>query len=234
MECVQRIRSQVFAPDVLKGKRAIISDENLLGFIVDIVRRKGYHALVKKLVAMRDVLGGEVRVFLTIRSYADFISSMYCELVTTKPYFSFEEIRHGKFVTELSWLRLYRALAKVFGRHNVVIFEYDLLFSQPSEHMCYLAGARIDFEFPGKGIRVSPSAKAVEHIGMLSQDGSAMSVRKMVVEANRKFPKNADNPAFDPWTPEERARLDERYRKHLKRIPRWHPGKARAIDREDE
>ncbi len=222
-KCRERILSEIHCPEFTSANRVIISDENLLGFVSDILRKNGYRNLVRRLTPIQEILGGNVRVFLTVRNYADFISSMYCELVATKPYFSFEQIRHGKFVSQLSWVKVYQDLVRVFGKENVVIFEYQTLFSNLGESLSFLAGGEIDFDYPQKEIRSSPSAMAIEFIKTESEANSCLPPRKIVENAVRKFPRNAGNPAFDPWTPEERAMLDERYRKDLEQIPSWRP-----------
>lgn len=226
-KCRERILSEIHCPEFTSARRVVISDENLLGFVSDILRKNGYRSLVRRLTPIQAVLGGDVRVFLTVRNYADFISSMYCELIATKPYFSFEQIRDGKFVSELSWLKVYRDLARVFGKENVVIFEYQTLFSNLGESLSFLAGGDIEFDYPRKEIRSSPSAKAIHCIRTESETKSSLPPRKIVENAVRKFPRNAGNPAFDPWTPEERAMLDERYRKDLEQIPCWRPEAVR-------
>ncbi len=223
-QCRERIESLIYAPEISAAKRVVISDENLLGFIFDIIRKNGYKNLVRKLTPMRGVLGGDVKVFLTVRSYADFISSMYCELITTKPYFTFERIREGKFVSGLSWAKVYRDLVKVFGAENVVVCDYQTVFSHLTEFLSFLADARIDFELPKKEIRSSPSARAVGFIRTESEEHPELPVRKVVARAILKFPRNSENPQFDPWTAEERAALDERYKRDMAEIPCWRPG----------
>jgi hypothetical protein len=227
-DCKARIQSEISAPGLGKASRLVISDENLTGFIREIVLRNGYKRLVRRMRPIRQALGGDVTVFLTIRNYADLISSMYCEMITTKAYFPFEQIRECGFDTDLSWVNIYQDLVKVFGKENVVVFEFKSFFSQPDEFLSRLVGTGIDFEYPPKEIRASPSAKAIEFIGSESAARPQVPIRKIARKAKRKFPRDAANPPFDPWTPEERIRLNERYQKDLAVIPCWSPDGSRA------
>lgn len=222
-ECAARLAGVLQSKEAASAARLVISDENLMGFIKDILRRRGYRGLRRRMAPIRDALGQDVKVFLTVRSYAEFISSMYCELVTTKPYFPFEEVRAGSFAAEFSWLSVYKDLVKVFGRRNVVVFDYHTFFKNPTAHLSHLVGAEMEFEYPKKQIRTSPSARAIEFIGSEGAANPDVPLKEIVARANQLFPRSAENPAFDPWTPEERAALDERYRRDLERIPCWEP-----------
>jgi hypothetical protein len=218
-ECLARL-AEALGSD---AARLVISDENLTGFIKDILRKRGYRGLRRRMIPIRDALGRDVRVFFTVRRYADFISSMYCEYVGTKQYIPFEEVRESRFMAELSWVKVYRILVRVFGRSNVVVFEYDRLFNSLPAHLACLVGKEMEFEIPKKQIRASPSARAIAHIARESSANPGIPVKQIAAQAIRLYPRNSDNPAFDPWTPAERLALDERYRRDLARIPCWHP-----------
>lgn len=222
--CRERIEAELRSPDIASARKVVISDENLLGYIKNIVMKKGYRWLVRRLIPIREAFGGDVKVYLTIRNYAEFISSMYCELVTTKPYFPFQRIRHGRFVSGLSWVKVYGDLVKVFGEENVVVFEYEKFFKQPDKFLAELVGTGIDFEFPEKEIRTSPSARAIEFIASEGAANPQTPVSEIVACAKERFPRNPENPPFDPWSPEERALLEERYRRDVAAIPCWRPG----------
>ena len=222
-ECLRRLKTYLSEPEVAAARKVVISDENLLGFISEIVRRNGYKGIVRRMLPMRDLLKRDVKVFLTIRSYPDFITSMYCELITTKPWFPFEKIRDGGFVAEHSWLKMYQSLVRTFGQKCVIVAEYQTIFANLEGYLALLSGSKIQFDFPEKEIRISPSANAIERIRSQQEEGVDLPLKKIVRQAMKRFPKNAENPRYDPWTSEERAMLEERYRQDISEIPLWVP-----------
>lgn len=222
-ECEKQLRELLSRPEIGKSKRILISDENLLGFIPDIIRHGGYKGVFRRFKPIHEILNRDVKVYITIRNYADFFSSVYCELITTKPYVPFERLRENPALMEFSWLSVYKDLVRVFGRKNVVVFEFQTVASNLSEVVAEMLGSDLELTMPGNQIRVSPSGKAVDFIRTEQGKNPDRSFRKIVKSATDRFPKNAGNPAFDPWTAEERARFDQRYKEDLGSIPCWRP-----------
>lgn len=223
-ECEMHLRELFGRPEVKKSQRVLISDENLLGFITDIIRHGGYKGVFRRFKPIHLILNHDVKVYITIRNYADFFSSVYCELITTKPYVPFERLRENPALMEFSWLSVYKDLVRVFGRKNVVVFEFQTAASNLTGVVAEMLGSPIELKMPGKQIRVSPSGKAVDCIRLAQESNDGQKpLREIVKTATQLFPKNPENPSFDPWTAHERASLDKRYKEELQKIPCWHP-----------
>ncbi len=217
-ECRVHLNALFDLPEVKTAKRVLISDENILGFIKEIIRNGGYRGVYKRLKPIRDILNDDVKVFITIRNYADFFSSVYCELITTKPFIPFEQVRNNPKILKFSWVSVYKDLVRVFGKENVVVFEHEAMVSNLGLVIHDLLGKPLSLEMPKKQVRVSPSGNAVDFIRQESGRASDKTLRQIVKCATETYPRNTENPTYDPWTPEERALLDERYRSDLLKI----------------
>lgn len=219
----KRIRSLLLNEETAKARRVVISDENLLGFVPGVFRKGGYFGVEKRFQPIRRMLEGDVKVYLTIRSYADFFSSIYCELITTKPFEPFDSARGNAAMMGFSWVTLYESLVTVFGRQNVVVFEFGSLKGNLDAMIFEMIGEPMALQMPAKQIRVSPSARAVSRIRREQENGNGLPLKDIVKLATRRYPKNGENRAFDPWTEEERQEFDRRYREDLDKIPCWKP-----------
>lgn len=217
-ECREYLTALFKSPEVDAAKMVLISDENILGFINEIVRSGGYRAIYRRLEPIRDILNKDVRVFITIRNYADFFSSVYCEMITTKPFVPFDELRNNPKMLEFSWVVVYQKLVRVFGKENVVVFEHQSSVLNLDQTIKDMLGRRLSLVMPKKQIRVSPSGNAVDNIRQETERNPDRPLRQIVKAAKAAYPKNKKNSAFDPWTAEERALLDDRYRQDLLKI----------------
>ncbi|MES2657310.1 MAG: FkbM family methyltransferase [Verrucomicrobiota bacterium] len=219
----ERIESRLALPELASSGLVLISDENLLGTFPEILESGGYSGISERFGLLDEILGKEVEVFLAVRNHAEFFTEFYQRWIGTKPYIPFERIREGPLMKGFSWAPVYQELVRIFGKQNVVVFEYETVRSQPGRVIGRMLGTGLELEVPDEGAASGLSEKAVEYIRLESVWKTARTSPQVLKAAKARFPVGPENPLFDPWTPEERARLGENYRRDLQEIDCWQP-----------
>ncbi|TNF23369.1 MAG: hypothetical protein EP318_00440 [Rhodobacteraceae bacterium] len=201
------------APEVL------LLNENILGnsLAPDMVLRdnqlyKFAPARVKRVIDLFP--GHEIRLGLAVRNPAGFLVSAWQEQMKGHGFRPFRAYLDAVDVTALSWLKLVKRLRQAVGETDIFLWRYeDYPAVAPAVlHQCMgAAAARITL----KSTAANPgfSAAALDYlaeVGTVTREASA--------EALRRFPKGAENPAFQPWTEAELQAMSTRYDEDLMRI----------------
>lgn len=105
----------------------ILSDENLLGTPRQLKAGTLYSGAEEACIKLRKAFGSDVRyeVYFTIRDYRDFIPSMYCEYLRHNSFCTFDKYLESSGYHKLNWVNLYRMLVDVFGRDQVIFFNFE-------------------------------------------------------------------------------------------------------------
>jgi hypothetical protein len=123
-------------------------------------------------------------------------------------------------------VRVVQALVGVFGAARVRIVRYESLQASLPAMLHALCGQPLDPallpESTDRNERLS--ARAVEELGRLAEETNRLTARRRLREFANRFPRSPEYPVFDPWTEEERARLDALYAQHVATIAERWPG----------
>mgnify|MGYP001812651471 FL=1 len=104
----------------------ILSDENLLGFPREIRSGQLYQHAGRNLWRITEALPeSNFRALVTLRSYADFFVSMYCEYLRHNPFITFRKFSRRTPVTRMSWIPLLNDLTEILGRDNVQVAFFE-------------------------------------------------------------------------------------------------------------
>lgn len=209
------------------ARRFIASDENIIGQSNPIVNGgRLYSSFKARLETFSKLLPAPpVMTVFTIRSYASFFSSIYCESLWHGRFNSFDEFRNRLVTDDGLWLKVAADLVAAFGADRVRILRYETLASHLPELLRLLCGQEVD---PGdlpesNDRRERLSTRVVEELGKLAEQTDRITARRKLGQLVSRYPTPA-HPPFDPWTPEEKARFDALYATHLDQISARWPG----------
>ena len=194
-------------------RRLILSDENLPGGSREIIDRTYYPAARKRVGRLLKALGcHNVEIMLSVRSYDDFVSSMYCEC-----------IRHGAFLTpaeylrsldthRLNWSKLVRELCSLVGQDQVTLWRFEDFDQVETQILSAMTGEmEIDWATPSAAVRRSLSQKAVDELCALVPHLSREEIAERVEAISGAMPKGRTNPGFRAFDEASAAALRSRY-----------------------
>ncbi|MFU8822134.1 MAG: hypothetical protein ACNA8G_11325 [Gammaproteobacteria bacterium] len=186
------------------GGSWLFSDENILG-----TTRGGLRMYPEPARALRYFLDCELSIFLCVRRYDTFLASAYGESLWRHPYRPFEAALPTR-----RWPDVIRDLQRDLPGVPVHVWRYEDYRENARSIMQFYAGDAItDFGAP---LRQDPksgfSGRAVEAMARFSD---ARPRKAEVLRLREGFPIGAEYPRFDPWSAEQRARLEAMYAEDL-------------------
>ncbi len=217
------IRSALALTETPSNELLCISDVNLMGWSPAIFLEGCYNNLKTRMKPLPDVFRGKTKVFLTINKTIDFLSMAYWEIIATRGYQPFDLFVEKSMAMQFSWLQVYKDLAAVFGRENIVVFEFETLLSHPAAVISEFIGCEFEISDGEKPALQSVTTKAVESIRIESEWKSSRRPIDVAKAAKARFPVSEESGKFDPWTPEQRVFLKANYENDLLHIPFWRP-----------
>jgi hypothetical protein len=210
-------------PSDIKG--LVISDENLLGHTSDTIKTgRLYPNAPKRLQRLRALLAGhEVAAFMGIRSYDEFIASLYCEAMHWQRFCPFGTFVKRMDFSTFRWPRFYAGSISALSPGDVQLWRYEDFRPQSEEVIRALAfgfeGA-LDLDQPDTKIGVSQAA--MDRLHEINRELGPDAVRERVKDIKEQFPKTAGIPAFSPWTTSTRAHLRDAYAQDCTSAPgKW-------------
>lgn len=212
----------------LGERRFIISDENIIGSCNDIMRTgRLYGGARRRLAGLLDLLGERPAcAVLTVRSYAPFFASAYCESLWHGAFRPFRRFQNHLVQDDGLWVRVVEEMVSVFGPDRVRVMRFEQLNQRLAVLIEALCGVPIDPallpDSPER--RESLSAAAVDALAQVAAQSGPGATRAAVAGIAARFPRSAAFPGFDPWKGARKARLDALYAEHLEEIGRRWPG----------
>ncbi len=203
-------------------QQLVLSEENIAGIPLTLGQgRRLYQGLPKKLNTLRDLFpSAAMRCFMSTRSYADFYRSVYCELVRNRGWQPFEKHIHYELVAQHSWARLVDGIRKKVPGLELVIWPYEQYDSLLNTILDALLGAEraalLNRRLFSTRVRPSLSAAALKALQAMEDDGR--NPMECSAEMLVLYPVSDEFPAYDPWTEEQRAVLDDNYARDLQEI----------------
>ncbi|SFU43362.1 hypothetical protein [Halomonas korlensis] len=201
--------------------RLIISDENILGG-TDAPRRQAFYPWAKQKVKKvhSGLEGCDVEIYVTIRSFPDYLVSRYSESLRHFKFLAFEDYMSGISSKNISWLPMLEDLALVGAKHIYVNdFKYVV---DGDKYLHELIGKRLELSEASQGSwvkRSKISQEAYEIVKLYAESYSDQSTRRLVGMMDNHPQTTKSNP-FMPFTKAQLDTFKERYEKEVEIIRR--------------
>ncbi len=198
-----------------------ISEENILGESSDCETGTFYPEAEMRLGMIAEILPDRpVEVWLCIRSYPDFLASIYGE-----------SLRHGNFLPlgtfmernsapQGQWPRLVDIIRRSIPNAKLVIWPYEKFRKHEQLILSRLSGLDYASLQPLDQSIVLPSAsaEAIEQMAACAAQLTAQQRIFKMLELQHNFPLTAGARRFSPWHDEIRASMEEAYKVDLAEI----------------
>lgn len=208
----------------------LISEELLAGLLSEALKGPRRYPLADAcLRTLLDVYRPRtVRVFLAVRGPTDFLRSLYLESLRHRPYRPFHRVVRLDHLEPHRWSELVGRLAAVVGPEQVTLWRHEDVHGQLRQVLSALTGERserIDASFaPGKVTRPSLSGRAVQELARRPPASGKAARRAQIQSLLARYPSGTAHPPFQPWSREDRARLQRHYEEDLAEIRQRFPG----------
>jgi hypothetical protein len=199
----------------------VLSEENLIGSCERIFAQNALYAgALPRLQRLAELLQGhELRVWLSVREYGDFVRSAYCETLRHGPYLPFREVYGGLDLAQRGWEHVVQDVLSAFPGVPVLCWRYEALEQLRPAISAAMVGTKVaDLPEPDpQRDRQSFSRMAIrllddlyERVGPDEATRARPSVERIVAGANM--------PSFEPWSTEEREQLRLAYERSIAAI----------------
>ena len=203
-----------FIAPYMKNRVLIISDENILGG--NGVSRDGrlYPDCRTRLSQLLSLLeGSNISVYLTIRDYADYLTSRYFESLSHNPFVRFQDYIQSFDLKSYRWPQLVEDVREIAGSAHVYCNSFDYLINNEHTYFKHWFGRPIRLE----KIDVSPeirraklSSEEYEIIERFSYVFSATQTPSFVRFLTQQHT-NKNTTAFNPFAKQSVAALAAKY-----------------------
>ncbi|WP_165611610.1 hypothetical protein [Cognatiyoonia sediminum] len=151
-----------------------------------------------------------------IRNLVGYLPSLYCEMLKSTPFQTFEHFMK-RVPPQLQWYWLAKRMASMFPDVPLVLYRAEDLRGNERALLSALTGLPASvFEENAQKERSGFSKKTIRRLKKLSETQEV--TRSDVFRMNRRFPKSAENPGFDPFGDIRRERFNKLYEKDLVEI----------------
>jgi hypothetical protein len=217
-----------FEGDIPPNVRGLVlSDENIIGLCNGLIATgKPYMRAAGRLNRVRRLLSGhKVTLFLSVRSYAGYTSSAYCEAMRhTDEFIRFDTFRSYFDIEELRWPRMLQQYIEALQPAEVKLWRFEDFRQTSSRIARELAfGTDLDEEaVEPKAERPSFSGAAVDVLETLAHHLGPMATAGLVESISETLPKASGKtgyPPFDPWTADEHREMAALYDADCASIP---------------
>lgn len=192
----------------------VISDENILGPPVDALKGRFYPGAGRRLERLAGMFGDrQVEVFLCLRSYPQFLASLFAESLRHGAYMPAADLVAANGDPGGQWPALIDTVHRALPEARIVVWRYEQFPALKPLVVERLAGVPLAGmqALPSEQVRPSPSARAVavqlERAGAMPKPRRALSMAM----AETEFPPTGAADTFDPWPAEQAARMTAAY-----------------------
>jgi hypothetical protein len=205
-----------------KANTFILSDENLLGLISANYWFGRLYPNAGMRVGMLDGLMKEhdVRYFMAIRRYPDYLTSSWLQLASRGKAPPFEKYRARFGPEKHGWAEIVGEIVRTCGPERLTVWTYDWFNEDPSRVFGVLAPG-VKFAVPEQELRrdVLPSLtlKGLKVITQLEEHLSDAELKEMS-RLIRNFPFEEPNPRLEITDPALLAAYEEKYQLDLNKI----------------
>lgn len=198
----------------------LLSDENMLGSCEQVLLQQSlYPHALPRLRRLAKVLGAArpVRLWLSVRDYAAYLSSAYCETLRHGPYRPFRRAYRGINLEMRGWEHLAADVIAAFPGAQLMCWPYEALERARPLVTATVFGVSASTKLPAPGERrdrPSLSGMALRLLDEIHHKHGAEEATRMRPMVERVVTGPQLEP-FDPWTDEERDRLRQAYARSL-------------------
>ncbi len=198
---------------IRKGPRRIaFSEENIIGFVRDLLTSPLYPHLMENLRPFASLARtADVTVFLSIRSFDSLLTSAYAQQIRFRPVpGGFEPLRAQILARPPSWVDVIRRLRAVLPAVNIKLWKYEdyrLNDWQILSHFCG-ADVRKGPRLPAPASTRSLSARSIASLEVLGEQLTNEEYRKAASSMGHA---ETHGDAFRPFLPSEQALLRDKY-----------------------
>lgn len=195
-----------------------ISEENILGDPEDCYVATFYPNAEQRLgfvvSAMPDT---PIELYLCVRSYPDFLASIYGESIRHGGFIPIETFKAAHQSPEGQWNDLIDRLRGVVPQAKIIVWPYEGFRELEPVIVSRLSG--IDYaemaRLPVARVLPSASSEAIMAMAVAAPSLSRPQRVFKMLALQHEFPAGEGTSRFDPWSPEERARMQAAYDQDL-------------------
>ncbi|WP_120077440.1 hypothetical protein [Aurantiacibacter odishensis] len=213
----------------------VLSEENIIGNPADCIGGEIYPHASRRLDALAPAFGQRpVEVWLCLRNYPDFLSSVFAESLRHGSHMEIGEFLEANAEPQGGWIELVASIRHSLPRCRLVIWRYEDFAGLGRDILKGLAGIEdIALADPQGGpTRPSASDRAVREI--CKQGASFSRVERVLLAAalEQRYPPQSKADKFSPWSDAQRRAMHEAYEADLDEIAEMQsvmmlrPGKA--------
>jgi hypothetical protein len=205
-----------------KVRTFILSDENLLGLIsANYWFGRLYPYAGGRVRILDSLLGGhDIRYFMAIRRYPDYLTSSWLQLASKGKAPPFEKYLDRFAPERRGWAEIVEGIARACGPERLTVWTYDWFSADPARVFELLAPG-IRFAIPEEQLRrdVLPSLtlKGLKVITQL-EDHLSQDELKRLSRLIRSFPFDQPNPKLEITDSALLAAYEDKYQSDLNRI----------------
>lgn len=226
-DLVARLRLSRLLGQIAAGsRRAIVSEEKLLGFVRDLLAERAYPELEDRVGLLHRALGDrEATLYLSVRDPGTLLPSAYvhCLRMGNLGLPEFGDISRRALEKPFRWLDVVQRLKSAAQGRPIRVWTFESYVANPGAVLRLLTGA----EHVGwRSIPAPPSTRgiSVETIDRIRHLPRSLGRRAYREECLRLGREDTGGSKFSPFTPEQRAALTRAYRGDLAAIAEANPG----------
>ena len=209
--------SQFFATDY----NVTISEENLLGEADNARSGKPYPFARDYLGLLKDALPDRpIEIYLAVRAYPDFISSLFGEALKHGHYLWPAHFRSIYSSAQGVWPEVIASIQDVFPQARLTVWRYEDFGRLEDELLSRLSGIAPDALIKPAQTDILPSASAgaiLEHLEQ-AQDMNYTDRQMLMLALQHKHPRSGPDSKFSLWPGDEATKLLEEYKADLEQI----------------
>lgn len=195
---------------------AIISEETIVGSI-DRILKTGqiYGEVLGRMSNIQPLFQGHnVTIIVTIRSYADFFTSLYAHRTRRHAMPEFATLKARFVKLQRRWTDVLTDITKAFPNSEILVMPFETAIVNGHGALCHLVGEPRLKEIT-EGLRAdlpSPSAAAVKALN--AKRGFRRGTKQQRLAVLDDFPRDKFA-KFEPWTQPEKQHLNALYQEDL-------------------
>jgi len=200
-------------------QRLILSDENIMVLALPLGEKGLYPNSINRIRRTRKLIGPEpIKVYLSVRNLGSYLPSVYVEFIRHFKYISFAQFLAMAKIDNLSWFSLVKRIRNILSPSDTLsVWTYESYAK--SHDFVYMSLLNVDdltgFEPLQSKARAGLSAQAVYFVEEAIKVGKIDRAKKLIIEAQNKFPRGRLDQAYQPLSINQINLLSENYKRDL-------------------
>lgn len=200
-----------------------ISEENLLGGPRDAATGRAYYRAGDNLQVLKRALPDHrLEVFIALRSYSGFISSLYGEALRHGNHFDPDGFKAKHTISEGLWPRVLQIVQETFPKAKVIVWRYEdfaRLEDELLERLSGLSSCNLQ-KLQQQDILPSASAEAIRMYAREAESMPRVERRLHMLALSHTYPRTGPQSKFSLFDEAETQALSEQYGRDIERIER--------------